>query len=215
MINLRYFCFVVIQLYLKVRALALFYFINLHHYTYITNRQYKIHRNSVIYSNPDVWSFNSIKKHIRIHLGEVIMRKRIIAYRKRIDNLILKLESEIHTGVGSTKESKTNRDTVSKDESAINIDRVIEEHLVQIAFFQHERLIHLIVTVAFALMTIISIVASVLAPADETMGFLILTASLIILLVPYILHYYILENETQKMYEQYDKLLEIKSGENM
>ena len=134
------------------------------------------------------------------------MRKRIIGYRKRIDNLILKLESEIHTGVGSTKESKTNRDTVSKDESAINIDRVIEEHLVQI---------HLIVTVAFALMTIISIVASVLAPADETMGFLILTASLIILLVPYILHYYILENETQKMYEQYDKLLEIKSGENM
>ena len=104
---------------------------------------------------------------------------------------------------------------MSKDESAINIDRVIEEHLVQIAFFQHERLIHLIVTVAFALMTIISIVASVLAPADETMGFLILTASLIILLVPYILHYYILENETQKMYEQYDKLLEIKSGENM
>ena len=143
------------------------------------------------------------------------MRKRIIAYRKRIDNLILKLEREIHTGVGSTKESKTNRDNVSKDESAINIDRVIEEHLVQIAFFQHERLIHLIVTVAFALMTIISIVASVLAPADETMGFLILTASLIILLVPYILHYYIPETETQKTYEQYDKLLEIKSGENM
>ena len=104
---------------------------------------------------------------------------------------------------------------MSKDESAINIDRVIEEHLVQIAFFQHERLIHLIVTVAFALMTIISIVASVLAPTDETMGFLILTASLIILMVPYILHYNILENETQKMYEQYDKLLEIKSGENM
>ena len=96
MINLRYFCFVVIQLYLKVRALALFYFINLHHYTYITlvsvgdtsglrfqcpsrctetqiylrntsgwanigyfrciayNCQNKIHRNSVIHSNPDV-----------------------------------------------------------------------------------------------------------------------------------------------------------------
>ena len=54
MINLRYFCFVVIQLYLKVRALALFYFINLHHYTYITNRQNKIHRNSKFSSNPDV-----------------------------------------------------------------------------------------------------------------------------------------------------------------
>ena len=55
MINLRYFCFVVIQLYLKVRALALFYFINLHHYTYITNCQNKIHRNSGFSSNPDVF----------------------------------------------------------------------------------------------------------------------------------------------------------------
>ena len=54
MINLRYFCFVVIQLYLKVRALALCYFINLHHYTYITNRHTKIHRDSSIHSNPDV-----------------------------------------------------------------------------------------------------------------------------------------------------------------
>ena len=75
MINLRYFCFVVIQLYLKVRALALFYFINLHHYTYITqiylrntsgwgntgyfrciaqNCQNKIHRNPAIHSHPDV-----------------------------------------------------------------------------------------------------------------------------------------------------------------
>ena len=54
MINLRYFCFVVIQLYLKVRALALFYFINLHHYTYITYRHPKIHRSSGFSSNPDV-----------------------------------------------------------------------------------------------------------------------------------------------------------------
>ena len=54
MINLRYFCFVVIQLYLKVRALALFYFINLHHYTYITKLHIEIHRDSSIHSNPDV-----------------------------------------------------------------------------------------------------------------------------------------------------------------
>ena len=30
---------------------------------------------------------------------------------------------------------------------------------------------------------------------------------LLVLLVPYIMHYYLLENETQKMYEQYDKIL--------
>ena len=62
MINLRYFCFVVIQLYLKVRALALFYFINLHHYTYITNCQNKIHRDSSIHSNPDVSKFSIHRK---------------------------------------------------------------------------------------------------------------------------------------------------------
>ena len=83
MINLRYFCFVVIQLYLKVRALALFYFINLHHYTYITKiqeehtsgwantgyfrcianyRQNKIHRDSSIHSHPDVSKFGIHRK---------------------------------------------------------------------------------------------------------------------------------------------------------
>ena len=44
MINLRYFCFVVIQLYLKVRALALFYFINLHHYKDVICGFWNIHR---------------------------------------------------------------------------------------------------------------------------------------------------------------------------
>ena len=54
MINLRYFCFVVIQLYLKVRALALFYFINLHHYTYITKVRFQIHRDAPIIKDSDV-----------------------------------------------------------------------------------------------------------------------------------------------------------------
>ena len=54
MINLRYFCFVVIQLYLKVRALALFYFINLHHYTYITWIWTSVHRDGHSNLNPDV-----------------------------------------------------------------------------------------------------------------------------------------------------------------
>ena len=31
---------------------------------------------------------------------------------------------------------------------------------------------------------------------------------LMVLLIPYIRHYYILENEVQKMYAQYDRILE-------
>ena len=61
----------------------------------------------------------------------------------------------------------------------------LKEHLVQVGFFQHERLIHLIVTVTFALLEMLAI---------------------LILLIPYIRHYYILENEVQKMYGQYDRM---------
>lgn len=77
--------------------------------------------------------------------------------------------------------------------------------LVQIQFFQHERLIHLIVTVTFALLTVLTIFAFL---ALTQIGLLVLGALLIILLVPYIRHYYILENGVQKLYTYYDKLVE-------
>lgn len=78
-----------------------------------------------------------------------------------------------------------------------------EELLVQIGFFQHERLVHLIVTVTFALLTMLAILGCVLAP--EPMLF-VLVLLLLILLVPYIRHYYILENGVQKLYTCYDRL---------
>jgi hypothetical protein len=81
----------------------------------------------------------------------------------------------------------------------------MNDHLIQIGFFQHERLIHLIVTVLFALMEIISMVATVVT---GNIGLILLDVLLLILLIPYIRHYYILENEVQKMYNQYDRILE-------
>ncbi len=74
---------------------------------------------------------------------------------------------------------------------------------LQIAFFQHERLIHLIVTMTFALMTMITLAGICIT------GYLPLTALmvlLLVLLVPYIRHYYILENGTQTLYRYYDSL---------
>lgn len=79
----------------------------------------------------------------------------------------------------------------------------LEEHLVQVGFFQHERLIHLIVTVTFALLEMLAIVLSVISDSLFT---LLLPVVILILLVPYIRHYYILENEVQKMYGQYDRM---------
>lgn len=108
------------------------------------------------------------------------MKKRIISYRKKIDKLL--------------------------DDAFESTDwnNVLIEHLQQIAFFQHERLAHLIVTMTFALMTLISIGIAVIY---EGFSFYMATAAFLILLIPYIAHYYLLENEVQKMYDQYDKIL--------
>ena len=107
------------------------------------------------------------------------MEKRILSYRRYIDGLL--------------------------EEENMDWQEVLKEHLIQIGFFQHERLIHLIVTITFAIMEIISIVATVVS------GYAVLIALdviLMVLLIPYITHYYIVENEVQKMYVQYDRILQ-------
>jgi len=115
------------------------------------------------------------------------MEERILSYRKRIDALL------------------------AQDAPATDWQRALEEHLTQVSFFQHERLIHLIVTVTFAILTVLSALASVWAlevGSASGIALLALTALLLVLLIPYIRHYYILENEVQKMYGQYDRILE-------
>ncbi|MDE6389516.1 MAG: hypothetical protein K2L82_17200 [Lachnospiraceae bacterium] len=107
------------------------------------------------------------------------MEQRILNYRKYIDELL--------------------------QQDGLDWEAVIREHLIQISFFQHERLIHLIVTVTFALLEVIVIGLCVVS---FTLGVGLLALGLLILLIPYIRHYYILENEVQKMYGQYDKMVE-------
>ena len=110
------------------------------------------------------------------------MKNRILSYRNRIDDLL------------------------AHPEQISDLNAVIEEHLVQISFFQHERLVHLIVTVMVAILTLMS--AGIFI-ATSYVPVIMLFALLMVLLVPYIMHYYTLENEVQKMYVQYDRMLEI------
>jgi hypothetical protein len=83
--------------------------------------------------------------------------------------------------------------------------------LTQIMFFQHERLIHLLVTLTFALATVICLASVVLTQSIIIAMFLLF---LVCLLVPYIRHYFILENGVQKLYEYYDRLEKPDTGEN-
>ena len=80
-----------------------------------------------------------------------------------------------------------------------------EAYFRKISFFQHERLIHLIVTLAFAIMGMIALSLFIFT-GERLIG--ILLGLFIVLLVPYIFHYYALENGVQRMYEQYDEIME-------
>jgi hypothetical protein len=88
-----------------------------------------------------------------------------------------------------------------------NLEETIQNHLLKISFFQHERLIHLLVTLAFALLTMLSFIFLFFNPTIPTS---ILTGLFFILLIPYIFHYHFLENSVQEMYKQYDKLIKKK-----
>ncbi len=85
------------------------------------------------------------------------------------------------------------------------LERIFAEMPMQIGFMQHERLIHLIVTVLFALLLFISMAA---AAALKIPAFFLLSLLLLALLIPYISHYYFLENNVQKLYSLYNALNE-------
>ena len=128
------------------------------------------------------------------------MEQRILQYRKQIDEWLQKMEQRAQTlsqdGEYSTQAIQRQSDTEKTDTEEQTMQEMVQdklqEHLVQVGFFQHERLIHLIVTVTFALLEMLAIVLSVISDSFFT---LVLPVVILILLVPYIRHYYILENE--------------------
>lgn len=79
----------------------------------------------------------------------------------------------------------------------------IEELKAKISFFQHERLIHLIVTLFFSLFAIIFTFISLYT---TNRYIYVISLILYVFVVFYILHYYYLENGVQKLYKIFDKL---------
>lgn len=81
---------------------------------------------------------------------------------------------------------------------------------VRIGFFSHERLVHLLVTLAFAVFFLMTLF---MALVEGGIGIYILAVLFLVLLVPYIKHYYFLENSVQKMYLIYNQLEQLSGGE--
>lgn len=117
------------------------------------------------------------------------MNKRIRGYLKKINQLLV------------TKQTKE------------EWEKAVEDHLVQIEFFQHERLIHLLVTLTFAILTVATFLVIVVT---GYFYLILLFAAFLVLLVPYVWHYFVLENGVQEMYRQYDAMkATIASFENL
>ncbi len=91
-----------------------------------------------------------------------------------------------------------------------NIEAQKKELLTEISFWQHERLIHLLVTILFAMLTMSVFILILFYPSY---GVLALLAALLALLVPYIKHYFILENGVQTLYVLYEDLTRLEQSE--
>ena len=76
---------------------------------------------------------------------------------------------------------------------------IINNHLVKIGFFQHERLIHLLVTITYAIIFLIFVILTFF---NQLLSIIVII--LMIFLICYVLHYFRLENGVQYLYKQYD-----------
>ena len=91
-------------------------------------------------------------------------------------------------------------DIILDDNKKISED-LIKKHLIKINFFQHERLIHLLVTLFYAIIFLIFMGLCYI----HYMFFSVSTI-LLIFLICYVIHYFHLENGVQYLYKQYDKM---------
>lgn len=84
--------------------------------------------------------------------------------------------------------------------------KFLAEFEKKISFFQHERLIHLIVTFFFALFLLMEIYALFTLPFSYAPVCGVLVVLFFVLVVAYVFHYYFLENSVQQMYKMRDEI---------
>jgi len=95
-------------------------------------------------------------------------------------------------------EDKIENNKIEKD--------LAEEVLTKIQFFQHERLVHLIVTFFTGISCVLFLLGFI---SLEILPLLFLFLLTLCLFIPYIFHYYTLENGTQRLYDIYFKIKEV------
>lgn len=95
------------------------------------------------------------------------------------------------------------RGILAKKSSDIDWKNILEYHKIMISRIQHERLIHLIVTVFVGLVLSMT---SLFTITTANSNLLIFCALLLFLFIAYIWHYRFLENTTQNWYKLEDEI---------
>lgn len=133
------------------------------------------------------------------------MDKKLKDHYKNVNEEIKKLEKSL--------ESATM--TVEKNKVKIDAEREYRYHIDMVHNFQHERFIHLIVTLFFGFLTLVSAVGFLCLSASATSYTLLIISTLAIFIILsiteifYVAHYYKLENGTQKLYQLSERLEKI------
>jgi len=97
-------------------------------------------------------------------------------------------------------------DLEMKNSPVEKTNEVLSEFETKIAYFQHERLIHLMVTLSFAAFLLFEIFCLFVLPASFIYAGVLLVLIFFGLTIGYIMHYYFLENSVQQMYHMRDEI---------
>lgn len=103
-----------------------------------------------------------------------------------------------------TEYMETTQQKLNDCKNLAELEDILAEHMDKISFMQHERIVHFLVTMLFAVLLAIFMSAMIFS---ENMMLLVLVTIILVLLGFYIKHYYFLENTVQKMYKVYDEML--------
>jgi hypothetical protein len=91
--------------------------------------------------------------------------------------------------------------TLKSDSNHFDWAGLLEYHKTKTGFLQHERLVHLLVTLAFGLFLLVSIYFTII---NENQEIIFLDILFLLLTIPYIFHYYRLEKGVQRMYDLFN-----------
>lgn len=112
-------------------------------------------------------------------------------------------------GVNMRKWVQAHENYIEKNIDSSNIEEILSYHEKKLSFLQHERLIHLLVTILTAGVELFAIFIFFILPEGREYAS-IFVLGILILLGFYFRHYFFLENTVQKWYMIYEKLHEIK-----